>query len=122
MNKKLGEKIRQLRVLTGLSQENLAEELGMSHGNFGKIERGEIGVNSDKLIQIARILKVSPAELFEDKKQSVKENKPDYGFATKEEVSLIAEMVEKLAKEFEKFRIEFGGKKISKRKAVKSGK
>jgi transcriptional regulator with XRE-family HTH domain len=65
MINRVGEKIRQLRVLAGLSQENIAEEIGMSHGNFGKIERGEIDINTHHLFAVAKALKVDVTELFD---------------------------------------------------------
>ena len=78
VSNKIGEKIRQLRVLGGLSQENVAEEIGMSHGNYGKIERGEIDVSSTHLIQLAKVLKVNVSDFFENKlKVNAKEPKAE---------------------------------------------
>jgi transcriptional regulator with XRE-family HTH domain len=51
----LGTKIRQIRELRGLSQENMASELGMSVTGYGKIERNEVSVNFEKLEQISKI-------------------------------------------------------------------
>lgn len=59
VSNKIGKKIRQLRVISGLSQDNIADEIGMSHGNYGKIERGEIDIDSSRLITLAKVLKVS---------------------------------------------------------------
>lgn len=111
MSKSIGEKIRQLRVLKGLSQDNLADEIPMSPGNFGKIERGEIDVNTSVLTKIAKILKVSPAEFFEDKLSIAKENSKDYGFANQQEVNELAQIVKDLAKEVSKLREEITPKK-----------
>lgn len=106
MSKSIGEKIRQLRVLRGLSQDNLADEIPMSPGNFGKIERGEIDVNTSVLTKIAKILKVSPAEFFEDKLSSAKESSKDYGFASQHDVNELKQIVKDLAKEVSKLREE----------------
>ncbi len=111
MSKTIGEKIRQLRVLKGLSQDNLADEIPMSPGNFGKIERGEIDVNSAHLIKIAKILKVSPSEFFEDKPSIAKENSKDYGYATKSDLDELTHLVKGLAKEVTKLREEIAPKK-----------
>lgn len=119
VNKKIGEKIRQFRLLRGLSQENVAEEIGMSHGNFGKIERGEIEVNATKLIEIARVLKVYPADFFEEKpKPVVKEAKTEYGYASKEDLMALAQLVQNLIREFERLREE----QPKKKKPAKRGK
>jgi transcriptional regulator with XRE-family HTH domain len=55
---KLGGRIRKVRELKGLSQENLAEELGMSVPGYGRIERDEVSVNMNRLKQIADVLDV----------------------------------------------------------------
>ena len=49
VNKKVGDTIRKYRQLAGLKQEDAAEEIGMSGGNLGKIERGEIDINELKI-------------------------------------------------------------------------
>jgi len=112
VSKKIGEKIRQIRILRRLSQENVAEEIGMSFGNFGKIERGEIEVNSSKLIEIAKVLKVTPADFFEEKlKPQVKENSPEYGYVSREELAAVSQVLQNLLKEFERLREELSAKK-----------
>lgn len=65
----IGTKIRKVREIKGLSQENLADELGMSVTGYGKIERNEVGINYDKLLKIAEILNVSIENIigFDDK-------------------------------------------------------
>lgn len=55
----IGTKIRKIRELKGFSQENIADELGMSLTGYGKIERNEVSVNVDKLMQISEALGVS---------------------------------------------------------------
>lgn len=52
----LGTKIRKIRELKGLSQENMAHALEMSQAGYGKIERDEVSVTYDKLNRIAEIL------------------------------------------------------------------
>jgi transcriptional regulator with XRE-family HTH domain len=56
VNARIGEKIRKIRELKGLKQENVAQELGMSLGGYGKIERGESSISVDRLQQIAKVL------------------------------------------------------------------
>lgn len=114
VNKKVGEKIRQLRVVAGLSQENIAEEIGMSHGNYGKIERGEIDVSSSHLIQIAKVLKANVGEFFEERaKANIKETKTDYGYATKAELAEVTHALHTLTQAIEKLQEELPKKKIT---------
>ena len=60
----IGTKIRQIRELKGLSQENMANELGLSVTGYGKIERNELSLNYERLLQISEILKVKIENLI----------------------------------------------------------
>lgn len=46
---KVHEKVRKIRELKNFSQENMAEQLQMSVNGYEKIERGEVGLQMDKL-------------------------------------------------------------------------
>jgi transcriptional regulator with XRE-family HTH domain len=65
----IGTKIKVFREIKGLSQENMANDLGMSITGYGKIERNEVSVNYDRLIQISEVLGVKLENLigFDDK-------------------------------------------------------
>ena len=117
----VGEKIRQLRVVSGLSQENVAEEIGMSYGNYGKIERGEIDVSSTHLIAIAKVLKVNVSAIFETKLGiNSSESKLNYGYATKDELLDLATAIIKLTKTVEHIEEQLPKKKVTvKKKPVK---
>jgi transcriptional regulator with XRE-family HTH domain len=125
VNNTIGKKIRQLRVLNGFSQENVADELGMSNGNYGKIERGDIDIDSTLLIKLAKVLKVSVGDFFEENiKPTITERKDDfYGFATKDDVASISNYIKSLSEELEKLRAEIKPKKtVQKKYASKSKK
>jgi transcriptional regulator with XRE-family HTH domain len=62
--KKLGARIRELRETAGISQEELADRAGLHRTYVGGIERGERNVGVLNLVQIARALKVKPADLL----------------------------------------------------------
>ena len=61
---RLGARIRALREAAGISQEELANRADLHRTYIGGIERGERNVGVLNLLQIARALKVRPAELF----------------------------------------------------------
>jgi transcriptional regulator with XRE-family HTH domain len=61
---KIGSKIRKIRELKGLSQENVANELDMSIAGYGKIERDEVSINLDKIAKISSVLGVDPEALI----------------------------------------------------------
>lgn len=52
------------RVIKGLSQENIASELGISIGAYSNIERGKSEVTVSRLYDLAKILKVSIMEFL----------------------------------------------------------
>lgn len=60
----IGTKIRKIRELKGFSQENVAEELGMSVTGYGKIERNEVSVNVDKLLKIAEVFQIGVEQII----------------------------------------------------------
>ncbi len=73
MDKLIGERIRKFRALSGLSQENVAEELGMSTANYGKIERGEITISVNHLFAIAAVFHIHPGDFFTEPNSTAKE-------------------------------------------------
>lgn len=54
----LGEKFRILRSIKGLSQENIAQMLGISLTAYAKIEQGKTDINYSRLVQIAEKLEI----------------------------------------------------------------
>ncbi len=62
------DKIRMMRELRQLSQEDMAEKINMSPSGYAKIERGETRLQYDKLVQIAQIFNVSLSDLVDNDK------------------------------------------------------
>ncbi|MCL2070653.1 MAG: helix-turn-helix domain-containing protein [Oscillospiraceae bacterium] len=65
IQKKFGETLRQYRVLSGKSQEELAFDANMSTVYFGMLERGERCATIDKLLKISTALKIAPSKLVD---------------------------------------------------------
>jgi transcriptional regulator with XRE-family HTH domain len=61
----VGARIRMRRKLLGVSQERLAEQLGLTFQQVQKYERGANRVSASKLYEIARALQTSVAYFFE---------------------------------------------------------
>ena len=59
----LGDKLYQLRKDKGISQEELADKLGVSRQAISKWERGEALPDTDNLISIAKLYEVSLDQL-----------------------------------------------------------
>ncbi|MFN6039862.1 MAG: helix-turn-helix domain-containing protein, partial [Bacteroidota bacterium] len=66
MIQEVGEKIRLLRSSKGLTQANMAEELGMTTSAYSKIERAEINIPLNRLYQIAEVLDVPVMIFFQE--------------------------------------------------------
>ncbi len=95
MNKTIAQKIRRLRQNRDLSQDNMADELGITKGAYSKIERGVTAISVDRLEQIANILKVAIHLFFQDTKDIplAEEHLPEYGFATKSDIEELTRMI-----------------------------
>lgn len=52
------QKIKAIRLLKGYSQEYMAEELGISQGDYSMLETGAIELSAERLFIIARIFLV----------------------------------------------------------------
>lgn len=64
MNIEIANKLLQLRKEKGLSQEQLAQELGISRQAVSKWERAEASPDTDNLIQLAKLYDISLDELL----------------------------------------------------------
>ena len=64
IQKQFGQRVRELRLATGLSQEELAFRVGVHRTYLGGIERGERNPALKNIAAIAKALDVSLSELF----------------------------------------------------------
>lgn len=65
MKKLLGKRIKELRLRNNLTQEKLAELLGIGERNLSKIECGINFISADTLEKLTKALNVSPKDLFD---------------------------------------------------------
>ena len=63
--KSLGEALKENRVRCQMTQEFVAETLGVSRQSVSKWENGSSDPNTSNLIALAKLYKVSPEELLE---------------------------------------------------------
>jgi DNA-binding XRE family transcriptional regulator len=62
--KTLGKRIQKLRRNTGLTQEELAEKIGISRAYMGFIEQGRYSASLEVLEKLAKVLRVKMSDLF----------------------------------------------------------
>ena len=65
LKSQFGRRVRSLRKLRDLTQEQLAEMAEMSPEYVGKIERGRSSPSFESIAQLAKALSVSPSILFD---------------------------------------------------------
>ena len=58
------QKLKQIRELKNLSQEYIANQLGLSVRAYSKIETGETQLTINRLNEISRIMGVDPIEVL----------------------------------------------------------
>lgn len=60
----IGQRIRERRILLGLTQQQLAEMLGVTYQQLHKYERGINRISGGKLVQLAQVLCVKVDDLL----------------------------------------------------------
>ena len=61
----IGERIRDLRIRRGISQERLAELAHLHRNYIGGVERGERNISIINIVELAHALAVRPYKLIE---------------------------------------------------------
>lgn len=94
-------RIRKLRERKDYSQQNMADELGISHSAYSKIERGITDPSIGRMQQIAEILEVEVTYFFQDQSEGSKFEDPNksYGFATKSDIEELTSIINKIKQE-----------------------
>ena len=59
----IGNKIKKIREFKNLTQEHVANKLGVSQSNYARIEKDEVKITDVRLKQIAEILDVTEEEI-----------------------------------------------------------
>jgi transcriptional regulator with XRE-family HTH domain len=60
----IGENIRKIRLLLDIKQAVMAKMLNISVNSYGKIERNEVELKPERLIQIADIFEIESAYII----------------------------------------------------------
>lgn len=63
--KKIGANLREARKLKGISQKELATELGKKQPEYSDYETGKIQLDYEKIIFLCKKLDITPNELFD---------------------------------------------------------
>lgn len=63
--KLFGQKVRELRLALGISQEALADQAGVHRTFMGSVERGERNISLENIVKIAKALNCRPSKLLD---------------------------------------------------------
>ncbi|MBU0509479.1 XRE family transcriptional regulator [bacterium] len=63
---KIGERIRNLRLASSLTQEELADRADLTKGFISQLERDQTSISVDSLLQILRVLNVKVTDFFHE--------------------------------------------------------
>lgn len=70
METSIGERIKQLRERSGLSQEELGNRMGVTKSYISKLENGKKKLNKyDRILQVANALNVHISEIIPDEEK-----------------------------------------------------
>jgi len=64
VDRQVGDRMRRRRILLGLTQDQLADALGISYQQIQKYETGANRISAGRLAQIAEVLEVQPGWFF----------------------------------------------------------
>ena len=102
--------IKKLRNNKGLSQEEIADQMGITLAAYSKIERGLTDPSFSRMKQIAQILKFDLSEILYsgeanpyDQFEEEKDNE-NYRFVTKKEFYELKLLVQELQKKIENYK------------------
>lgn len=80
MNTEIANRLQQLRKSSGLSQEELAEKIGVSRQAVSKWERAEASPDTENLILLSKLYRMSLDELVNTNSRPISLKKENYGF------------------------------------------
>lgn len=61
----VGQRLREARILRGMSQHDLAVAIGLTFQQVQKYEKGSNRISASRLYQIGKVLRLKPAYFFE---------------------------------------------------------
>lgn len=85
---RLGEKIRDLRVSKGLSQEKAAESLGISRVSLSQIENGERKITAEEIAKLSELFNIACDVLLDLKQEAFVHLENEPSVKNKEEIRI----------------------------------
>lgn len=99
----VGQKLRTARVLRSMSQEKVANEIGITFQQLQKYERGTNRISASVLYELSHILQVSPSFFFDGLSESATHPLPVINKDHAQLIDLYDRAPKKLRRDFVKF-------------------
>lgn len=103
MSTEIGNRIKRMRLLKDLKQDDMAKQLAITPGAYAKIERGETDPSASRLLQIAKILKIDVSALLKDQPEKT-HGTTGAGAVSRTEWELLSKHVVLLNKEIDELK------------------
>lgn len=105
---KLGQQIRKYRKVHGMSQEQLAEKIGISVTHMSHIETGNTKLSLQVFVDIARALDISADDLLSESTPARRDQYADIvsilDMCSVQEVKILTDMVKSMKISLDKYR------------------
>jgi transcriptional regulator with XRE-family HTH domain len=69
----IGDRLKYFRKLKQLSQEQMADLMYMSQGQYSRLETGSTGFNIERILRAAKILEIDVTQLLNADKETTKD-------------------------------------------------
>ncbi|QHL87988.1 helix-turn-helix domain-containing protein [Nibribacter ruber] len=99
-------KIKAARKARGLTQEAVAEELGMTKGNLSRMEKGDVAFSPERIETLARLFGMTVEELATFETLEEKVNREDRHSALSEQLRNREAQIGRMQRETERFLLE----------------
>jgi transcriptional regulator with XRE-family HTH domain len=93
VDKHVGERVRMRRMLLGMSQERLGEQLGLTFQQVQKYEKGVNRIGASRLFDLAQVLGVPIQYFYESMSAAVSGHHAAPGFADKPSDTYVADFL-----------------------------
>lgn len=109
MKNKVAEKIRMERLRLNLSQQNMADELGITIAAYSNLERGVTEISINRLFKIADLLGVSVNTLLDTENTSLQQEPQQQSFQEpyiSQQLYMVIQEVKHLADELARMKLQ----------------
>jgi len=86
----VGRRVKEIRTVRGLTQSNVAEQLGISFQQLQKYETGANRVSASRMFELSKLLGVSPSFFFEGLEGESYESMPAMDMETARIASILS--------------------------------